>query len=50
MTDDWDGRSEHRKLCVKKEDRDKIKSECLLSGDSKKYGSGDGGASSREDT
>lgn len=35
---------------MKKEDRDKIKSECLVSGDRKKYGSGNGGPSSKEDT
>lgn len=50
MTGNWDGLSENQKLCVKKEDRDKIKSECLVSEDRKEYGSGNGGASSREDT
>lgn len=50
MTDHWDGHSENQKLCEKNEDRDKIKSECLVSGDRKKYGSGNGGTSSRGDT
>lgn len=43
MTDDWHGLSENQKLCVKKETGTIIKSECLVSGDRKKYGFGNGG-------